>query len=125
MMGVLGSEANGEWVMEQLKAYEGRHFIVDGKEDLTTNVKFISERMVARGFIANGEEQDFLDLHIFPIEFFCPRMTTGEYLRTQNTYCESRGDSSWALKSIKGKILRMRSPKTRIKLIKLKRNIIG
>lgn len=125
MMGVIASEAGGDWVMEQLKAYERRHFIVDGKEDLTTNVKFISDRMEAQGFVPDGKEQVYMDLHIFPVDFFCPRLTTGEYKRTENTYCESRGDSSWAPKSIKGKLLRVFSPEMRTELIKLKRKIIG
>ena len=126
MMGVIASEAKGEWVSEQLREYEYRHFIVDGKMDLTTNVKFVSESMKANGFIPNGQEQEFKDLHIFPVEYFSPRITTGEYLRTDNTYCEHKGqDSSWANHTFKERLLQAFCPRTRTKLIKMKRKLIG
>lgn len=127
MMGILGSEPNGLWVREQLESYRNRHFLVKGKEDLTTNVKYISERMMAQGFIPDGKEQDFKDLHIFPVEFFCPRLTTGEYRRTENTYCESVGHaSSWAGEgNWKSRFLRHFSPETKTRIILLKRIIFG
>ena len=127
MMGVIASEPNGIWVNEQLSSYSERHFFVDGKEDLTTNVQFISDRMANNGFIPNGKEQDYKDLHIFPVEYFCPRLTTGEYKRTPNTYCEHRGGghSSWATQSWKGRLLKFFKPSTRTRLILLKRKLIG
>lgn len=126
MMGVIASEAGGEWVCEQLTAYDGRHFIFNGKMDLTTNVKFASSIMSSNGFIQNGKEQDYKDLHVFPVEFFCPRQTTGEYFKTDNTFCDHKGcDSSWAPKSTKDRILRLFSPKAQTRLIKIKRKLIG
>ena len=126
MMGVLGSEPAGIWVTEQLDLYKGRHFLIDGKEDLTTNVRFISDRMKGNGFIPNGKEQDYKDLHILPVEYFCPRLTTGAYRRTDHTYCESLSQaSSWAAGSWKSRLLRFFSPETRTKLILLKRRILG
>lgn len=126
MMGVIASESRGEWVFEQLNSYQGRHFIVGGKMDLTTNVKSISDRMQKHGFIPNGEEQVYKDLHIFPVDYFCPRLTTGEYFRTENTYCEHLGeDSSWAPKSILGIVLNRLNPMFKTRLIKLKRKILG
>ena len=126
MMGVIASRPEGKWVSEQLSLYDNRHFIVDGEPDLTTNVSFISSRMVQRGFIPNGKEQEYLDLHIFPVDYFCPRLTSGEYLRTENTYCESiSSGSSWAKKSFKGKLFSIIPPSVRIALIKTKRKILG
>ena len=126
MMGVIASEANGEWITEQLNLYSGRPFFVEGKPDLTTNVRFISEKMQQHGFIPDGKEQDYKDLHIFPVEYFCPKLTTGEYLKTENTYCEHLGvHSSWAPKSLKSTCLSFISPKLRTKLIKFKRRIFG
>ena len=127
MMGVIASEPHGEWVREQLKRYEGRHFIINGKMDLTTNVKFISDYMQTQGFIPNGLEQDYKDLHVFPVEFFCPRLTTGEYIKTENTYCEHKGlVSSWVKEtSFKGLILRWFSPELQIRIIKAKRKLLG
>ena len=112
MMGVIASEPDGEWVNEQLQSYKDRHFLVDGKMDLTTNVSFISGRMQKEGFIPNG--------------YFCPRLTTGEYRRTANTYCEHKGgNSSWAKESFKSRLLRVFKPSFRTKLILIKRKILG
>ncbi len=126
MMGVIASEPGGQWITEQLKNYEKRHFLVDGKMDLTTNVKFITEIMKKNGFVPNGVEQDYKDLHIFPVDYFCPRLTTGEYRLSANTYCEQIGeDSSWAPKSWKSVLIKVFPRVLRTKLIKLKRKILG
>ena len=133
---VLASVAHGEWVKEMLKAYEGRHFkrmhdaqctMHDDKQeyDLTPNTAFISAIMSKNGFEQNGEEQDYKDLHVFPVDYFCPRNTMGEYIRTENTYCDHKGLASWGEKSSgwKVKILKLMGPKMRTKLIKLKRRM--
>ena len=126
MMGVLASAPGGEWVSKQLERYEGRHFVVNGKPDLTTNVRFISDWMTEHGFNPNGEEQDFMDLHVYPVDYFCPRLTTGEYRRTDNTYCEPKGTaSSWAGMTLKDRLFRMLPSWLRILLIKTKRSIFG
>ena len=127
MMGVIASRPQGQWVKEQLDAYEKRHFLqADGTFDLTTNVKFISERMCAGGFVQNGQEQDYKDLHVFPVDYFCPRQTTGEYLRTENTYCESIGLRSWSkARWWKRIIVRIIGSNNKTRLIKLKRKLLG
>ena len=127
MMGVIASEPCGEWAKEQLDGYQGRHFLNgDGSLDLTTNVKFVTETMKLNGFIANGQEQDYKDLHVLPVDFFCPRQTTGEYFRTSNPYCESIGVSSWAKQEgWKSKVRMLVGPKAMTRLIKLKRKFLG
>lgn len=127
MMGVIGSEANGGWVTEQLNRYSKRLFIIDGKPDLTTNVRFITDSMIDGGFCPNGKEQEYLDLHVFPVDYFCPRQTTGEYIRTENTYCDHLGLGSWAEESSswKKKLLSIVPPSARIRIIKLKRKLFG
>lgn len=127
MMGVIASEPHGEWVKEQLAGYQGRHFLKrDGSLDLTTNVQFVTEIMKSNGFVANGKEQDYKDLHVLPVDYFCPRQTTGEYFRTSNTYCESVGISSWAKQSgWKSKVRMLIGPKSMTCLIKLKRHLFG
>lgn len=128
MMGVIASEAHGAWVKEQLQYYLDRHFIdFEGKMDLTTNVAFVSEKMRHQGFVQNGREQDYKDLHVFPVEYFCPRQTTGEYFRTDNTYCESSGVSSWLDqgKGWKLWIAKAVGAKHMPLLIKLKRKLFG
>lgn len=125
---VMASTAGGEWVTEMLKAYEDRHFIKpDESMDLTTNVQFITSIMASNGFRQDGTEQDYKDLHVFPVDYFSPRHTTGEYIRTENTYCEHKGLGSWCDRNDgwKGKLKRLAGPKNMTKLIKLKRKLIG
>ncbi len=126
MMGVIASVPDGKWIKEQLEAYQDRHFIrLDGTFDLTTNVCYVSSIMRKHGFVQNCKEQDYKDLHIFPVDFFCPKQTTGEYIRTSNTYCESFGLGSWVEKKNgwKDVVLRIVGEKYRTRLIKLKRKL--
>ena len=123
---VIGSEQDGKWVNKQLDCYHGRHFCLpDGSFDLTTNVVYITEKMIREGFITNGLEQDFDSIHVFPVEYFCPRHTTGEYIRTDNTFCEHLGLGSWTETGVnwKSKLLSKMSPSLRIRVIKLKRKL--
>lgn len=64
-------------------------------------------------------------LHVFPVEYFCPVLTTGEDVRTEMTYCEHMGESSWAEQDWKGRVLRWLSPKWKTRIIKFKRRILG
>ena len=128
MMGVCGSIPHGEWVGEMLRAYDDRHFLrPNGKMDLTTNVRFVTAIMSANGFRQDGLEQEYKDLHVFPVDYFCPRQTTGEYFRTKNTYCEHLGLNSWSVQNggwrtwLKNKI----SQQNMTRLIKLKRKLLG
>lgn len=125
---VLASCSGSGWVKEQLDSYEGRRFIKsDGSYDLTTNVQFITANMRENGFVQNGVEQDYKDLHVYPVEYFCPRQTTGEYLRTSHTYSDHLGLASWGdsiggWKSLFGKTV---GPKVMTCLIKMKRKLFG
>ena len=126
MMGVCASEAGGEWVKEMLEAYRGRHFLkADGTPDLTTNVQFITSIMAKSGFRQDGTEQQYRDLHIYPVDYFSPRHTTGEYIRTENTYCEHKGLASWSAKDSgwKGLVQCIVGQKNMTRLIKLKRRL--
>ena len=132
---VLASVAHGEWVSEMLAAYADRHFVkaigdrlqATGEVyDMTTNVEFIIGIMVRNGFTQDGTEQDYKDLHVLPVDYFCPRNTMGEYIRTENTYCDHKGLNSWGERGgLKAKLLNALSPKMRTRLIKLKRKILG
>ncbi|MBQ8958957.1 MAG: glycosyl transferase [Bacteroidales bacterium] len=128
MTAVIASRNHGAWVKEQLDAYSGRHFVKDdGSFDVTTNVQFITAIMQGNGFVADGKEQDYLDLHVFPVDYFCPRQTTGEYIRTENTYCEHLGLGSWAGQSSgwKATVAKTVGPRNMTRLIKLKRKLFG
>ena len=123
---VMASEAGGEWVSEMLEAYQNRHFLKpNGTPDLTTNVQFITGIMAANGFRQDGTEQDYKDLHVFPVDYFSPRHTTGEYIRTDNTYCEHKGLASWSnkKKGWKSRVLGLVGQKNMTRLIKLKRRL--
>ena len=132
MQGVLASEPHGAWVKDMLETYLDRKYILpDGKLDMTPNTSYFTDRLEAQGFIADGKEKDFylndgtFMLHVFPVHYFCPVLTTGEDVRTEETYCEHMGESSWAEKTMKGRLMGMLSPAIRTKLIKLKRSILG
>lgn len=93
---VMASEPHSQWIQEMLGVYKELHFIKpDGTLDLTTNVQRLTAVMAANGLRQDGKEQDYKDLHVFPVDYFCPRLTTGEYCRTSNTYCEHKGLNSW------------------------------
>ena len=128
--GTIASELGGEWVKEQLDTYQGLHFLKpDGSYDLTTNTVRISRIMQEGGFVQDGKKQVYKDMHIFPVEYFCPRQTTGELLITDNTYCNHHFMGSWnnkekgiSLKRIIGKIV---GKQNMVYLIKLKLRLFG
>lgn len=123
---LLSSERNGAWICSQAHYYDGRHFVAsDGRLDLTTNVVFLTEKMISEGLVCDGKEKYFMGLHIYPVEYFCPRQTTGEYIKSENTYCDHLGMNSWGGEKRKPFLLRMAGPELSVKLIKLKRRILG
>lgn len=126
---VIGTVPHGEWITEQCEAYSPtKHFVKEnGEYDVTTNTTFLTTNMCRNGFVANGKQQQYKDLTVLPVEYFSPRHTTGEYIRTENTYCDHHFCASWAEKNkgLKGTILSLFTPQMRIKLIKLKRRILG
>jgi len=73
----------------------------------------------------NSSDEGIFMLHVYPVHYFCPSLTTGEDVRTPETYCEHKGESSWAQQTWKGRLMRMLSPIIRTKLIKLKRKLLG
>lgn len=132
MQGVLASEPYGAWVRDMMSTYDTRTFIKeDGSLDMTPNTTYFSDRLESQGFIPDGKEKDFFlndgtfMLHVMPVWAFCPVLTTGEDVRNEETYCEHMGESSWAKKGLKAKVLRMLSPKWKTRIIKLKRKLLG
>ena len=149
MQGVIASEPHGAWVKDMLSTYENRTFVKpDGSLDMTPNTSYFTDRLESQGFIADGVEKDVyvsrdemgvppisnhqspitngrvLFLHVFPVHYFCPVLTTGEDVRTPETYCEHKGESSWAQQTWKAKLLQFVSPAWRTRLIKLKRKLL-
>ena len=125
---VMASRAHGIWIKEQLDSYANLCFVKEnGSFDLKPNTMRILETMQANGFIADGEYKVYKDVHVFPVDFFSPRQTTGEFLLTENTYCDHHFIGSWTneQQNWKVKVGRMLSQRTLTKIIKLKRKLIG
>ena len=127
MMGVIAAKAHHSWIQGMMQTYENRQFLkVDGSLDMTPNTGYFLSWMQERGFIADGVEKDWMGVHILPVECFCPGLTTGENLRCERTYCEHKGLHSWSADGgWKNKLLSLVSPHIKVKLIKLKRKILG
>lgn len=125
MMGVIAAKAHHLWIQEMIATYTNRRFIMSNTMfDMTPNTGYFLQWMQERGFVADGKEKDFMDVHIFPVEYFCPIQTTGEDFTCEHTYCEHKGLHSWSGNGgWKGKILSIIGTKWKIKLIKLKRKI--
>ena len=131
MQGVIASEPHGAWMTDMLSTYMERHILLpSGKMDLTPNTGYFTDRLESQGFVADGVEKDvYVDgvffLHVYPVDYFCPVLTTGEDVRTERTYCEHKGESSWAKKSWKTCLLSLFSPSFRTRIIKFKRKLFG
>ena len=127
MMGVIAAKAHHPWIKGMMQTYERRVFLKDdGSLDMTPNTGYFLDWMLERGFVNNGKEQDFMGVHILPVECFCPVLTTGENLRCERTYCEHKGLHSWSGNGgWKAKMLSIMPPSWKTNLIKLKRRIIG
>ena len=124
--GTMASEAGNEWVKEQLDSYTDAHFIMpDGSLDTTTNTTRISNIMKRGGFVSNGKKQVYKDMYIFPVEYFCPRQTTGEEFFTENTYCDHHFMGSWEEDKKKSFFLKFLGQKNLTRMIKIKRRILG
>ena len=123
MMGVIGSEPHGIWVTEMLHTYDDRSFILpDGTCDMRPNTGYFTDMLEAKGLVCDGVEKDFGNMmHIYPTDYFCPTLTTGESILSNRTYCDHLGLNSWTTVGWKGKLLGLFPQSIRIKLIKLKR----
>lgn len=99
--GLMASAPHGVWVREQLAYYEGKHFVLpDGTLDMTTNTITIANIMVAGGFVINGKYQVYKnDMHVFPVDYFCPLTSTRVLKLTKNTYCIHHFAGSWVEKT--------------------------
>lgn len=127
MMGVLAAYSHHPWIQGMMETYTNRRFVKDdGSLDMTPNTGYFLQWMQKQGFVADGVEKNFLEAHILPVEYFCPGLTTGENLRCERTYCEHKGLHSWSAEGgWKEKVLNIFGEKWKIRLIKLKRKLLG
>ena len=126
MMGVIAAKAHHPWIQGMMATYETRKFVKDdGSLDMTPNTGYFLRWMQERGFLADGVEKDWMGVHVLPVEYFCPGLTTGENLRCERTYCEHKGLHSWSGNGDwKDKILNLVGNKWKIRLIKFKRKLL-
>ena len=62
-----------------------------GKHTIT-----IADIMVAGGFKIDGKYQVYKnDMHVFPVDYFCPLTSTRVLKLTKNTYCIHHFAGSW------------------------------
>lgn len=127
MMGVLAAEAHHPWVQGMMATYADRRFVKEnGTYDMTPNTGYFYDWMTNQGFVGDGVEKDWMGVHILPVECFCPGLTTGENVRSERTYCEHKGLHSWSgTGGWKVQLLNCFAPSLKIKLIKLKRILLG
>ena len=129
---LMASSPHGVWVKEQLAYYDGKHFInPDGTLDLTPNTVPIANIMTAGGFVINGKYQVYKnDMHVFPVDYFCPLTSTRVLKLTKNTYCIHHFAGSWVEKT-RGQIVKgwicdhILGRKLTDKIVQLKRKIRG
>lgn len=94
--GLMASQAAGQWVKEQLHYYDERHFIKeDGTFDLTSNTVIIKSIMLSNGFVNDGKYTVYKDMHVFPVDYFCPKNSRGIIKLTKNSYCIHHFAASW------------------------------
>ena len=96
--GLMASAAHGVWVTEQLAYYDNdRHFrLEDGTLDMTPNTITIADIMVKEGFVIDGNYGVYKnDMHVFPVDYFCPLTSTRVLKLTKNTYCIHHFAGSW------------------------------
>lgn len=96
--GIMASEPKGVWAKTMLDMYADRRFIKpNGKMDLTTNVKLMTNYMRSHGLVLKSSMQNFENiLQLYPKDYFCPKdCLTGEIHLTANSYCIHHFSGSW------------------------------
>lgn len=128
--GLMASAADGVWVKEQLAYYDGAHFKkADGSLDLTPNTVTISAIMEKNNFVLNGKYGVYKnDLHVFPVDYFCPLSSTRELILTVNSVCIHHFAGSWVertrFQKCKMWILKTLGKSLTLRLVSLKRFFI-
>ena len=127
--GLMASEAGGIWVREQLAYYDGKHFVKpDGTLDLTPNTLTISHIMQQNGFVIDGTYAVYKNnMHVFPVDYFCPLTSTRVLKLTQNTYCIHHFAGSWVertpMQNFKLRLRNIIGVQNMNRLVELKRKI--
>lgn len=130
--GLMASAANGVWVKEQLAYYDDKHFRrADGTLDLTPNTITISKIMTDNGFVIDGKYGVYKnDMHVFPVDYFCPLTSTRVLKLTSNTACIHHFAGSWVERTPWQKFKnwffeKVLGRKLTDKLVQVKRRMVG
>lgn len=98
-----------------LSDYDERPFIgPDGRPDLTTNVTYITDALLAEGLVLDNRKQTVAGFTLYPSDYFCPKdWLTKEIRLTGNTCTIHHFDGSWATGStrIKNGVMHLIGPK--------------
>lgn len=127
-----GAEKGNIAILKMLAEYDNISFLKpDGTYDLTPCPVRNTKPFLESGLKTDGNEIQFLDndaAAVYPEEYFCPmNAITRELKITENTYTIHYFDASWQTKKFKFKkhIRSLIGPKATIKVINLKRKILG
>lgn len=86
---LIATEAQRQWIKDQLSYYDNIHFVNDDESyNDTVNPIIFANISKKYGFAPNGLEQILKDdVHIYPVEYFSPyNQQDGKLTKTNNTY---------------------------------------
>lgn len=96
--GTMGAEKHNPWIKLLLDYYNDKSFIMDdGRLDLTTNVKTITDITKNKyPIILNNTYQNLGDVTFYPSDFLCAKNLADSKVKiTKNTYTVHHFNGSW------------------------------
>jgi len=95
--GIMACVKNFPLFCNLLSEYENRYFILpDGKQNLKTNVRYITEACLKKGLVLNNCLQTIDGFALYPSDVFCPKnYFDGKYNVTENTVTIHHFAGSW------------------------------
>jgi mannosyltransferase OCH1-like enzyme len=106
---MMGAKKGNEYVKFLLSYYSDRHFLKDGKPDLTqANIYIITSMTLSKypSFKLDNSLQEIPEFVYYPYEFFTPKFNHHHHVPiiTNNTYCIHYHNESWMSPSEKKRI---------------------
>ena len=95
---VIGAKRNNELINEWIKTYDNKVFIKNGKMNTETNVRNLTNILLAHGLKQNNTQQNIFNdnITVFPIEYFSPlKIGRKKPKITFNTKCIHWFNGSW------------------------------
>lgn len=104
---IIGSEPNNPLILELLKEYNDRSFILEDKSlDLTPNPVIITPILVKNGLKLNGKTQNLKNITIYSKKYFCPKdFSTGTIELSKENYCIHYFNGGWLPRTKRIKIM--------------------